>query len=419
MNKIDTFTCPICDWRVKIPRDAARPKLEDLQYWADEISGLPFQPEEEELLKRIIDKAQAFRDFLRQYIEGPQICRTSEEMWTIAFYLRKIEGAEVLLARETNVFRQDLHKWQPIAPEPPPMIKDSLSTRKPRPTKQQKIMKEMGVEKIEDLPPHLRMKQATRRKNTDASSSNGSTRPPPLQPADQMQRQSSGAGSIPGQIMAPSDTPIGLPRQASTGNPPTNGPSPHSDHTQLLAMGQTEPFRHNPFINSTGPQSYGSHSPSSMFSPETSMPPSGLRDPMMASAFSGGPAGAADPSFDGIFNPSFAMAIGDEDDIRTGLASTNGGSAAGNLAPEHLSSPTTGDVDGIFAEMTNEEPETQGHGDPEAAPTTLRQEAHQVCEALEIMGSPNREEDSSADAHIEDANPEKSGFEEFFGEEQA
>ena len=45
------FTCPICDWRVKIPRDAARPKLEDLQAWQDELQDLPFQPEEEELLK--------------------------------------------------------------------------------------------------------------------------------------------------------------------------------------------------------------------------------------------------------------------------------------------------------------------------------------------------------------------------------
>ena len=104
------FTCPICDWRVKIPRDAARPKLEDLQSWQDEVSGLPFQPEEEELLRKIVDKAQAFREFLSQYTNGNQLCRTMEEMPEMLFYLRKIEGAEVLLAYETNVFRQELHK---------------------------------------------------------------------------------------------------------------------------------------------------------------------------------------------------------------------------------------------------------------------------------------------------------------------
>ena len=38
----DKYTCPICDWRMKIPRDAARPKLEDLIALTDEISPLAF-----------------------------------------------------------------------------------------------------------------------------------------------------------------------------------------------------------------------------------------------------------------------------------------------------------------------------------------------------------------------------------------
>ncbi|TQS33592.1 hypothetical protein Golomagni_06057, partial [Golovinomyces magnicellulatus] len=54
----DKYTCPICDWRMKIPRDASRPKLEDLLSLQDEIATLPFQPEEEEILGRIIDNAQ-------------------------------------------------------------------------------------------------------------------------------------------------------------------------------------------------------------------------------------------------------------------------------------------------------------------------------------------------------------------------
>jgi histone demethylase JARID1 len=96
---------------------------------------LSLTSEEEELLKRIVDKAQAFRDFLGHYINGNQLCRTSEVMAEILFYLRKIEGAEVFWEYETNQFRQELHKWQPIAPEAPPLLNASLSTRKPRPTK--------------------------------------------------------------------------------------------------------------------------------------------------------------------------------------------------------------------------------------------------------------------------------------------
>src|SRR5947199_10826589 len=93
MKEFDAFTCPICNWQVKIPRDAARPKLEDLQSWADEMPNLPFQPEEEDILKRIINKAQAFRDFLQQFINSSQIYSSAEEMTTMLFYLRMVEGA--------------------------------------------------------------------------------------------------------------------------------------------------------------------------------------------------------------------------------------------------------------------------------------------------------------------------------------
>ncbi|KIW07093.1 hypothetical protein, variant [Verruconis gallopava] len=153
----DKYTCPICDHRVKIPRDAARPKLEDLQAWQDEIETLPFQPEEEETLENIIDKAAEFRAKLVSIINP--IMSTPDDLPVQRFYLRKIEGADVLLADETNFLRQELHKWAPVAPEPPPLISVSLSTRKPRPTKQQKLMAQLGITNPDDLPPHLRPKQ--------------------------------------------------------------------------------------------------------------------------------------------------------------------------------------------------------------------------------------------------------------------
>ncbi|PWY79630.1 PLU-1-domain-containing protein [Aspergillus heteromorphus CBS 117.55] len=168
VKEFDKYTCPICDWRQKIPRDAARPKLEDLLDWQAEIQGLPFQPDEEEILDNIINQATTFRDFLQSFTNAA--CTTTEEVPTLIFYLRKIEGAEVLLAYETNFFRQEIHKWAPVAPEAPPILEQSLSTRKPRPTKQQKIMAQLGVERPEDLPPHLRTKQPSfdKRKSIDA-----------------------------------------------------------------------------------------------------------------------------------------------------------------------------------------------------------------------------------------------------------
>ncbi|KAJ5362824.1 hypothetical protein N7541_003668 [Penicillium brevicompactum] len=182
VKEFDKYTCPICDWRQKIPRDAARPKLEDLQDWHAEIATLPFQPEEEEVLESIINQATAFRDFLHGFTNAA--CTTTEEVPTLIFYLRKIEGAEVLLTSETNFFRQEIHKWAPVAPEPPPILDQSLSTRKPRPTKQQKMMAQLGVNRPEDLPEHLRPKHlgATKRKSVDVSQPAQNT-PPSLQPA--------------------------------------------------------------------------------------------------------------------------------------------------------------------------------------------------------------------------------------------
>src|SRR5690606_19420051 len=104
---------------------------------------------------------------------------TSAEVPTMRFYLRKIEGAEILLTHETNFFRTQLHTWMPIAPEPPPLIEVSLSTRKPRPTKQQKLMASLGIQNPEDLPPTLRTKAHNFKKKPADESKN----PPPIKPA--------------------------------------------------------------------------------------------------------------------------------------------------------------------------------------------------------------------------------------------
>lgn len=171
---------------MKIPRDAARPKLEDLMALKEEMTTLPFQPEEEEVLCKIIDSAQNFRNHIARYCNP--LLSTEAEAETQRFYLRKIEGAEVLLAYETNFFRQELHKWCPVAPQAPPILEQSLSTRKPRPTKLQKMLAEYGVDNPDDLPDHAKGKaNSLRRKAANAEaaaaaaahSSSGPIMPPP------------------------------------------------------------------------------------------------------------------------------------------------------------------------------------------------------------------------------------------------
>jgi histone demethylase JARID1 len=375
------FTCPICDWRVKIPRDAARPRLEDLQAWQDEVLDLPFQPEEEELLNRIVGKAQAFRDFLSQYTNGNQLCRTIEEMPEMLFYLRKIEGAEVLLAYETNLFRQELHKWQPIAPEAPPIISQSGSTRKPRPTKQQKLMKELGVERPEDLPAHLRTKTYTRRKTQDsafATSPGGTLMPKPFG-----ESPAPGSASTPG-AQGRSATPVGMPRQASTGNAPANGV-----YDPALTNGRPgEDFEGN----------YSANSPSPMFSP-TQDRPEGLRDPMIGSALSRVPTTSSrnhDLSFP-TFRP-VGLGIDAEDDLRNGLAHAH---ESGEGSGPSGVSPTGEDYD-MFMNM-NQDGEADGEAvnDDNPAPS-LEQETSHASEALEmIAGNVRGQED---DAGLEDGD---------------
>ncbi|KAL8729772.1 MAG: hypothetical protein Q9166_004495 [cf. Caloplaca sp. 2 TL-2023] len=330
----DPYQCPICDWRVKIPRDAARPKLEELQDWQTKIPTLPFQPEEEDILADIIDTAQAFRDFMRPYTNP--VMATPEEVTTQRFYLRKIEGAEILLAQETNFFRQELHKWAPVAPDPPPVLDVSLSTRKPRPTKQQKEMVRLGITNPDELPQHLRTKQhsfAKQRKSSDANSPVGHH---PLQPAPRRGR-------------GRSDTP----NSASTGS----GRDPHT-HTHRLpttmSATHTEPS-YTPYFPSShgsnhhpgspaftpGPYYQGhqhSHSSHSSRLDSPGFPP---RSPVSRS----GP--ALDPS---LFSPTHMHFP----------SSLSGGHGGQNnlLSPQHNSytTPTqsTKDMDHVFAEFTTD-----------------------------------------------------------------
>ncbi|KAF2170738.1 hypothetical protein M409DRAFT_51006 [Zasmidium cellare ATCC 36951] len=175
----DKYTCPICDWRVKIPRDAARPKLEELQSWQDELETLPFQPEEEQTLNSICDHGQAFREFIKPIVE-PAVPPSPAEIGVLRFYLRKIEGADILLAHETNYLRQTLHRMAGITPGPPPLVEASSSTRKPRPTKQQKLMASLGITNPEELPQQYKIKpHVAKRKVSEVMGKPGM----PLQPA--------------------------------------------------------------------------------------------------------------------------------------------------------------------------------------------------------------------------------------------
>jgi histone demethylase JARID1 len=247
----DKYTCPICDYRVKIPRDATRPKLEDLQRWQDMLPDLPFQPEEEETLESLINHGTKFREYVAQYINP--MMSSPDELTTQRFYLRKLEGAEILLANEINFFRQELHKWAPVAPSPPPILQMSLSTRKPRPTKQQKLMNQLGITNPEDLPQHLKPKVpyvSKQPKSADPTQ-------PQLQPAPEQ-----------------SHTPPGEPRRSDFGD---------NDYFNSNTV-PTSGFNNSPTFTTNAPLNFGGSTSIASIDPglfETSgpAPSSPLQDP--------------------------------------------------------------------------------------------------------------------------------------------
>ncbi|TGO75770.1 hypothetical protein BELL_0193g00030 [Botrytis elliptica] len=259
----DKYTCPICDWRVKIPRDAARPKLEDLQTWQDKIPSLPFQPDEEAILESIINNAQEFRNHIAPYCNP--VMSTADESETQRFYLRKIEGSEILLAYETNFFRQELHKWSPVAPDPPPVLESSKSTRKPRPTKLQKLMAQHGVNDPEALPQNLRTKPHNfKRKSSEPSGS----RPMPLQPAPGRSQpgtptaHSFGTSSGPSMASMGSHGPIlsGLPSAHDHAHPYAS--YGHDPYTSMAASANPSPaFAPHAYLNANGTPTFGHASP--------------------------------------------------------------------------------------------------------------------------------------------------------------
>ncbi|KKK14501.1 PHD transcription factor (Rum1) [Aspergillus ochraceoroseus] len=337
----DRYTCPICDWRQKIPRDAARPKLEDLLDWQAEIAGLPFQPDEEQTLDNIVNQATTFRDFLQSFTNAA--CTTTEEVPTLIFYLRKIEGAEVLLAYETNFFRQEIHKWQPVAPEPPPILEQSLSTRKPRPTKQQKIMAQLGVDRPEDLPPHLRTKQPNlaKRKSIESQTSRPTIlHPAPPTPGDGSNGESARTG--------PTLTPM---------NDAPNAPYPFSANYSLPASDSTPAFA--PGSSAFLPH-VSAHSPS--FPPRS---PSPHHDRLDTALFS---------------PPGF------------GRNPNSGPSAVDVDSPGPFGSSPRQNLDDVFADLTNQDAEPEPEPEPEQELEPM-QNTH-ANEALEVLDVVNGRENS-------------------------
>ncbi|KAF2153394.1 PHD transcription factor [Myriangium duriaei CBS 260.36] len=323
----DRYKCPVCDWRGKIPRDAARPKLEELQAWLDELDQLPFQPDEEQCLLDIINTAQSFRDYIAPYINP--ITLSPDEVSTMRFYLRKVEGADILLAYETNFLRQELHRMAPVTDEAPKTIEHSGSTRKPRPTKIQKLMAQFGVNNPEDLPEQYRQRPSTKRKIMES-----------LERMEKSRQE---------QTIKPYGSPFGQPRsQAQNNQTPTQvkpgqgmpGLTYNTDsNSDMSPQYRDAPmFSHSSSFAGRGPSEQGQQSPGISAQSQAGVP--NLDPALFGSGASGGIALDSSPMANKeLEDKVFADMVQDQDESPAAPDTRDGGASAASavaLATEAL-----------------------------------------------------------------------------------
>src|SRR5277367_1030107 len=127
------WDCPICDWRKGISRATTRPTLSDLKEWVGFAETLPFRPDELQVTAKNIDLIEAWVASILPVLENPQSLTINK----CRFYLRKIEGGEIFLPAEYNLFRRTAHSLAPTSSTPPPLaaetkVSKKLRTKKPK-----------------------------------------------------------------------------------------------------------------------------------------------------------------------------------------------------------------------------------------------------------------------------------------------
>jgi histone demethylase JARID1 len=141
----DSFVCPVCDWQGFIPREANRPRLEELEDWLSQSNLLPLCPEELLMVRKIVQCAEEFRGFLVPVLSNGPFDQSSVPI--LRHYLTKLEGGDVLLSSEIDFIRQELFRLAPLSEIPPPPAESANRPKTPKPIKTQET-------EVEQKPPH-------------------------------------------------------------------------------------------------------------------------------------------------------------------------------------------------------------------------------------------------------------------------
>ncbi|CEP24421.1 unnamed protein product [Cyberlindnera jadinii] len=133
-KEVENYICPICDYHVPVPREFNCPKLEDVEEVVNLGSFGDLNPDQLDVLSDIANDGLKFRSFLHEAFTWEDGLIVNEtDVAKVRFYLRKLEGASVLLLDEYNQLRQLTWALDPFCDGPPPNIDCSNKTQRRKP----------------------------------------------------------------------------------------------------------------------------------------------------------------------------------------------------------------------------------------------------------------------------------------------
>lgn len=231
------FTCPICDWRLSIPRDGLRPKLKELDEWVKQAKVLPFCPEEFPVLEHMVKQGKEFKKYIKSHIDinSPSTLPVDD----LKFYLCKLTGGELLFLEEINYLRSEIHRLDHVATEPPPPILDTSLPAAKRTTPQPQLLRPQPEHVTSPNQQHNQYHQFQPPPQQQRYHQHASSQPPPLTSSRSSRNT---LGSTPGLLPPPFHSTPTLPQIPTRPYSATPPPLPQISSYKLSEPSQLLPF---------------------------------------------------------------------------------------------------------------------------------------------------------------------------------
>ncbi|AOW02966.1 hypothetical protein LXG23DRAFT_22588 [Yarrowia lipolytica] len=150
----EEFICHICDSHVPTQWKDYKPSLEEIEEVFQQSHWLPLQCPEVVLLQHVIQKASEVQEKLQTQVIRGQAADTSDIPADEArYYLRRLEGLELVIPKMVDYFRQVIWTKDPVGSKPPTpaleVVKHSKTQGKKK--KEKEAKKEVKVEVKEEV----------------------------------------------------------------------------------------------------------------------------------------------------------------------------------------------------------------------------------------------------------------------------